>query len=295
MSENHGYERLEFLFKRSGTLPPLPATVMRLIRVIDTGEASAIDLERVVTCDPALTADLLRAASLMGTVEAPITTVRGAIMRLGQRTVRSVGTSLLINDMVKKYRSVPGFDPVALARHSLFVGFMSRYLFARRHSIETFETRWSADEVFAAGVMHDLSVGVMAMVSPAAVTRVATFARRAHKSFVEGFELIFENPLNRLGALACNTWGLPDIFETTQRYFDSPWEHEDELTALYCMSYANYLADANGFALESWEFEPSVFPEIKLEVGLQDEEIANAVEVVGKLTRTALETSYAAA
>lgn len=295
MSENQGYERLEFLFKRSGTLPPLPSTVMRLIRVIDTGEASAIDLERVVTCDPALTADLLRAASLMGTVEAPITTVRGAIMRLGQRTVRSVGTSLLINDMVKKYRSVPGFDPIGLARHSLFVGFMARYLFARRHTIEPFETRWSADEVFAAGVMHDLSVGVMAIVSPAAVTRVSTFARRAHKSFVEGFDLIFENPLNRLGALACNTWGLPEIFETTQRYLDTPWEHETELTALYCMSYANYLADANGFALESWDFEPSVFPEIKLEVGLQDEEIANAVEAVGKLTRTALETSYAAA
>lgn len=294
MNDTPSYGRIELLFKRSRALPPLPTSVPRLIRLIDTGEASAIDLDRIVSCDPALTADLLRTASLSAPSMSQITTIRGAIMRLGQRSVRAMAVSLLLSDMFKKYNSVPGFDPAGLASHSLFVGYMARYLFARRHAIEPFQSNWTADEVFAAGVMHDLPFGALAIVAPSAITRVAGFARRAQKSFGESFELVYERPLQELGAIACSTWGLPPMFETALRYFREPWEYEQELTAMYCLSYANFLAESSGFVIENWQFLPSVFPEVKVEVGLEDEEIAHAVEAVAKLTRTALEASYAA-
>lgn len=294
MTERLAYERLQLLFKRTGTLPPLPTTVVRLIKTIDSGEASTVDVEKVVAGDPQLCMDLLRAANSAVAGGARIATIRSAIMRLGQRIVRSMAVSLLINDAFKKYAGVQGFDPRALARHSLFVGHMSRFLFARRNAIEPFESRWTADEVFAAGVMHDLSVGLLAVVAPTAYSRVAGYAGRARLSMADAFEVIFEHPIHPLGADACMTWGLPEVFATTQQYLAEPWEHTDEPTALYCLNYANHIAESHGFALETWEFDASVLPEASAEVGLQDEEIANAVKVVAQLTAGAFETPRAA-
>lgn len=294
MTERLAYERLQLLFKRTGTLPPLPTTVVKLIKTIDTGEASTVDVEKIVAADPQLCMDLLRAANSASAGGARIATIRSAIMRLGQRTVRSLAVSLLIQDTFKKYTGVHGFDPRALARHSLFVGHMSRFLFARRSTVEPFDSRWTADEIFAAGVMHDLSVGLLAVVAPTAYGRVAGYAGRAHLSFADAFEVVFEHRIHPLGADACDAWGLPEVFATTQRYMGEPWEHEDELTALYILKYADCVAESNGFGLESWEFEPSVLPEACAEVGLQAEEIANAVEVVRHLSTLPAEAPRAA-
>ncbi|MCW5942192.1 MAG: HDOD domain-containing protein [Fimbriimonadaceae bacterium] len=294
MTERLAYERLQLLFKRTGTLPPLPTTVVKLIRTIDTGEASTLDVEKVVAGDPQLCVDLLRAANSAVAGGARTATIRSAIMRLGQRTVRSLAVSLLVNDVFKKYAGVHGFDPKLLARHSMFVGYMSRFLFARRNALEPFDSRWSADELFAAGVMHDLPVGLLAIVAPSAYGRVAGYAARARLSMADAFEVIFEHPIHPLGADACETWGLPEVFATTQRYLAEPWEHEQELTALYCLNYANYVAESNGFGLETWEFDPSVLPEALTEVGLQVEEVANAVQAVGQLATSAFEAGRAA-
>ena len=92
------FERLELLFKRASSLPELPGSALRLIHAIDTGAASAIDLERIIASDPGLSANLLRISnSREPGMDAPgVSTIRAAIMRLGQRSVRTLAVSLIL-------------------------------------------------------------------------------------------------------------------------------------------------------------------------------------------------------
>ena len=67
------------------TLPQLPATVLRLIEVLDLDEVSAVQIERIVISDPMLCMRLVRLASNQMSSGEKLTSVRAAILRLGQK------------------------------------------------------------------------------------------------------------------------------------------------------------------------------------------------------------------
>src|SRR4051812_48313572 len=95
------FERLELLFRRSGSLPELPGTAMRLVNAIDTDEASVSDIERIIVADTALSSNILRISNtgVESISHQPVTTVKGAVLRLGQRSVRNLAVSLLIQQV----------------------------------------------------------------------------------------------------------------------------------------------------------------------------------------------------
>src|ERR1700685_2543874 len=116
------FETLELIFRRTGSLPPLPSTAVQLVKLIDSGEASASTLERIIASDPALSAEFLRMASVAAAGGAPrYSTIRGAIMLLGQRTVRSLAMSLILRSMSFSKPKTRNFDSAQFSRHSLAV------------------------------------------------------------------------------------------------------------------------------------------------------------------------------
>src|SRR5687768_13347381 len=98
MDQITDFERLRLLFRRTSSLPQLPGTAMRLINQIDSGDASAKDLEKVIISDPGLAASFLRAAVAANTADrdSGISSIRQAIMHMGQRSVRSLAMSLAL-------------------------------------------------------------------------------------------------------------------------------------------------------------------------------------------------------
>ncbi len=53
-----------------------------------------------------------------------------------------------------------------VSRHCLATGLLSRYVFARMQRDEPFESELQADELFAAGVLHDLGLGLLSVLDP---------------------------------------------------------------------------------------------------------------------------------
>ena len=91
------FERLELMFRRGATLPPLPKRALQLIRVIDDGEAGARDLEQIILGDPALSVEFLRLSSHATAMsEQPSASLLRVIPMLGQRTVRTITSSPLL-------------------------------------------------------------------------------------------------------------------------------------------------------------------------------------------------------
>ena len=169
MGKDLDFEGLKIVFRRNTALPQLPGGAIRLLKAIDSGEATAADLERIITCDAALTANILRLANSADSgLPAGITTVKAAILRLGQRAVRSMGVSLTIQALLSSESNATGFSAKRYARHCVTTGFFCRYLFARKKLLGDFESSWTPEEAFSAGLMHDLGHALLSRVVPCA-------------------------------------------------------------------------------------------------------------------------------
>lgn len=291
-SKDLDLEGLKLVFRRSGALPQLPGSAVRLLEAIDSGEASARDLERIITCDAALTANLLRLANNAESgLPSGITTVRAAILRLGQRSVRSMGVSLTIQAMLGGESFGGSFDPFRYAQHSVAVGFLCRYIFARRKQLGEFQTRWSTEEFFSAGLLHDLGHALLSRVAPGVYAMVCNKAEQMSCSVNMAFQELYGGSLGSLGAVAAHTWGLPKVFIPAIEFCDTPTEAQDDLMALYCLNYADHLAAAMELTIEPWKFEVPLDPLVAADVALEETEVESVTSIVRAQTETYLSNS----
>ena len=270
------FSRLELLCRRVTTLPVLPTTALQLIRTIDSGDASAAELEKIIVSDPSLSAEFLRlsANSQLGKEAGSLTSIRAGIMRMGQRTVRALATSLLVRDLIQK-DSNGDLDQKRFGRHSLAVGLLAKFLYARQKMRGEFETAWTADEVFAAGLLADLGYVLMAKMLPDTFNRLCQFACKKGAVLDDTFVSAFGKPISLLAAAAADTWGLPDMFRKSLAFVHAPWEMPEESASLCCLHYAAALARDFGIGIESWTTQGEVPGPVLFEVGLEDEERAN--------------------
>ncbi len=281
------FDKLATLFKSADSLPDLPAAALQLCEAIDKGVANTAELERYVLGDPAITAGLLRAANsaLYGGRTHQASTVQGSIMLLGQKAVRSIAVSVWVQALVQQAKAAKNFDPQRFAEHSMFVGFMSKYLLSRATKIRGLRSAWTPDELFAAGVLHDLGVGLMALVNPDLYNQVHTIADAKQMTPEYAFFALTGRSIAPLGAMAAGAWRLPPMFGQVILGFSEPFASEDEQDALCCVYYANYLADSTGRSITGAKIESTIDPAIQEKVGIDEEDINDIVELVSKHTR----------
>jgi len=248
---------------------------LALVEAIDTGEASAIQLERIISGDPSLAWAMLRYQA-SNDDEATVdqrATIRNIIMRMGQNAVRAVAMSLAMKDFSRSAGDMSEEDFVALNQHSLAVGSLARYTFLRIKMLKPFESRWTADEIYAAGVVHDIGIPLVAKIAPEVYSRVSVFARRSGVSFDEAFTILHHEHVNELASIAAASWNVPSVFELTLKHYHAPYKFEEEYVALSCLRYANYLAIHFGYMPGSWPIEATLDPDVAQEVGLPEEEL----------------------
>ena len=169
------------------------------------------------------------------------------------------------------------FDPMEFSRHSILVGLFSRYVFARRQMRDRVGTGWSNEEVFAAGVLHDMPIAILAWVAPSAYNRVHLLCKGHNIPFDQAFHDIFEGSVRQLGKRAIKTWGLPEFFGLTSEFVDDPWDAPKEKVPIMAINYASAIADSNiaisnGYGSAPWSCPVSIPREVSLEVALPDEE-----------------------
>lgn len=273
------FTQLELLFKRSTSLPPLPSSALKLIKAIDSGEASAIEIERIINADPALATNVLRVTSNDGRVAS----TRMAIMRMGQKTVRSLAVSMAVQALYSS-PSDCGFDAHNFARHSAFTGFLARYLAVRGKQLGTLDIATTPDEVFAAGLLHDLGVALLAKVAPEAYRHIAATAQTSETSLESAFLQLYGQPLVNLASVASSTWGLPPVFCTAFEHLADPFGAGAELGLLACISVASDVANQASMRTETWDYECELNEVLVGELGIPADEMSNATALVYEQT-----------
>ncbi|MCW5937449.1 MAG: HDOD domain-containing protein [Fimbriimonadaceae bacterium] len=281
------FDRLAESFRTAESLPDMPSSALNLCEAIDGGSAGAGELERIILGDPAITAGVLRAANsaLYGGGSRQTSTVKGAIMMLGQKAVRSVAVSVWVQSFIHKAKGSPRFSPKKFAEYSMFVGFLAKFLLSVATKTNGARSSWSPDELFAAGVLNKLGLGLLASIVPGLYDAAYDRAKASNTDLSEGFNLVTGRYISELSVAAAMGWKLPDLFIEALRGADDPLAAEKEQAALCCLRYADYLTCTNGFSLVDWPVEATIDEKIIQTVGLPETEVAQVLELVDRHTK----------
>lgn len=282
------YERLMAMFRQSTVLPKLPVTTLRFLNLPEEQEDGwDSGLEKLVMSDPALSASMMRIASSALYGSTPVTTIRAAMLRIGERSVRSLAQSLAIQQAGQHLARHPMFDPHRYSRHSLFVGMLASALHARSGVTVT------SEEVLAIGIMHDLHLAVLARVAPDVYSRTVAHAADQGLTLDAAFEDLLQQPAWTLAIPMLETWEMPGIFAQmlfkmyAARYDDET--HHDSALIL-----ANELAREADCAYEHWPVRST--PEtLKVWAMPPRDELAAMVETTKKEVETFLEATQGVA
>jgi HD-like signal output (HDOD) protein len=233
---------------RSENLPVLSQVAQAVIKLADDPNASPKALERLMERDASISAKILKVANSSYYGSNQVASVGRAISVLGLNTVKSLVTSIAYQQVLTGKPLAPSFDKVALWRHSLATATAARILGKLKLPLK-------AEELYSAGMMHDVGLMVMERFAPEELEQCLKTAieERAPLHEVERRILGFDHA--EVGGLLADCWSLTPTVRNAILYHHNPImdETSHETTAL--VSAANTLAHQCGF---------SILPEIRL-------------------------------
>ncbi len=186
-------------------LPALPGLVTQLVELVESENATAEQVERLITTDPALTVKVLHLAnSAYYGLTRTISTVKQAVIVLGFHTVKNLvlGVSAF---MALRHGRVPSPLELELWEHSFACAGIAREIaLAQGRCIR------QAENAFMAGLLHDIGILFLHTRFPREyqqVLRAADAQRTRHE--VEGAMLGMDHA--EVGALIADGWQLPPL------------------------------------------------------------------------------------
>jgi len=145
-------ERLTIIQRYIAKMPPLPATVTKVLAICNDPNATPADLNKIISLDPVLMGKVLRLinSAYYGLVQ-EITSLVRAIIMLGINTVKNLVLSTAVLGTLGNRRDFQALNMDDFWRHSLSVGVASKLIARKRGA-----PRNRLEEYFIAGLLHDL-------------------------------------------------------------------------------------------------------------------------------------------
>ncbi len=176
-------------------LPTLPDVALRVRDAVSKGEATAQELASMIATDAALSARLIQVSNsplYRGTVE--ISNIQMSVTRLGNKTIRTLVTSLVMQQM---------FSPTndLLEQHFRQTWEQSVNVSAISRSLCTFAPHLNQDEAMLAGLIHQIGkLPILTLVED--IPEFRDSPSRLNK--------LLEKAHPAIGKIIMETWDFPD-------------------------------------------------------------------------------------
>ena len=171
---------VEAALTKCGDIATLPEVTARIIQLVEDPASTARDMHEVIKMDPALSTRVLKVVnSAFYGLPGQIASVDRAIVLLGLSAVKNIAIAASIARLFKAQHMGGGFTARDLWRHSVAVGVGGRLIAKRvRHA-------GPADEIFLAGLIHDIGVMVAWQADPEKVIEVVERCITGCGSFID--------------------------------------------------------------------------------------------------------------
>jgi putative nucleotidyltransferase with HDIG domain len=243
------------------SLPHFPETILELIRLTEDSRATIAQIAGRIATDPTLTADLLKLVnSAHYVLPRRVNNILQAVKIVGMKGLRN----LLYSYGAQKILGEKYAEMKTLWDHSYRTAYYA-FLLAR-----SFKPKLDIlDDVYVAGILHDLGQIIVTYLHPDAMEQMARFCK--DKDIPPRILERFSFGLNHadVGALIARKWNFPEQLVQGIKH------HHDPLTApmqyketVFCVYLANSLCDLER---EFITFEQMERP-VLLEYGIRSEE-----------------------
>jgi putative nucleotidyltransferase with HDIG domain len=215
-SVQNSQERLADLLGSLETIATLPEVVARITECVNDPASTPADLHRVLAHDPALTSRLLRLVnSAFYQRSAPIDSVERAIVLLGFSAVHHLAIAATMGAMFRGARICEGYTGRDLWTHCIGVAAVAREL--ARQMREP-----APDELFLAGLLHDIGLLVSLQVCRGRLRLACEAARDGRASFTAAEIEFIGVDHQQLGAALARRWRLPQSAQAAAAHHHAP-------------------------------------------------------------------------
>ena len=205
------YRRIE----QVGELPTLPHVVQKLASMIGRPNVSAEEIGALIEKDQVLSAKVLRLAnSPFYGFPSRIASVAHAVVVLGLNVVKGLTLCATAFDMMKN----AGMNE--LWRHSLGVAITA-------HILGTKAMLKNPEEVFVAGLLHDIGKVVLYVKWPDVGQQITAATRKGGRSLMEAEQELFDVTHADVGGWLATAWHLPTSLLDPILYHHKPAAAQD--------------------------------------------------------------------
>jgi len=191
------------IIDRIDDLPTLPRTVLKITELVNDPKSFAKDLARVITDDQILTARLLKLvnSSFYG-IPQRISTVTGAIVLIGFDAIRNLLLTTSVFDLFADRNRKNQQKQEKFWDHSLGCAVGAKVIgnYLRHDSIE---------ELFVAGLLHDIGKIVEMMFQPVEFSKIVAAISRENILMITAENKIMGYNHAEIGKLLAEKWNLP--------------------------------------------------------------------------------------
>jgi len=265
---------LERILEDVEEIPPLPGVASQVMEMTNDPDASASELNKVISKDEALTANLLKLcnSSYYG-LPRVISSVTQAIMYLGFQTVRNMVLSSTINKIMNEYDlSMYNYAKNGLADHSFATAVASQVIAKRlRPGLR--------DTAFTGGLLHDVGKIILCRFVEDHRSELAGFSNSSLVTASAEREL-FGTDHAEVGAKVADNWNFPQELILAIGYHHNPEEAKGRPLLAVIVYLANNVCLRLGNGLVGGPVEEPISEYCIESTGTGEEDLPDLIEEV---------------
>jgi putative nucleotidyltransferase with HDIG domain len=194
---------------------PLPATTLKIIKLINDPRSTADDVGDVLEMDQALTARVLRVAnSAYYGVPRQVASAKDAVVMLGHNTLRSLIFTASVAGVLGRKATGYALGEGELWRHSVNVAGAARLVARVKYPA-------LAEEAYVAGLLLDIGKIVLDQYMQDEFETANALAIEESISFIEAEQRVFGADHAEIGGLLAEKWNLPpDLVDAIRHHHD---------------------------------------------------------------------------
>ncbi len=240
---------LELIIMSASDLPTIPTVAIKVMQLIESENASAEQLARVVASDPAVAARVLKISnsSFYG-CQRQIQTLSHAIVVLGMSTLKSLVVAASVKQVYHPY----GLTEKMLWEHSFGAALAARLIAKEVRQV-------SFEEAFLGGLFHDIGKIIMNAVNKQQFQQVMQSCYNSGIRFEEAERQVFPYTHSEVGGLVIKKWNFPELlYQTVLDHHTLPrTEDEDpyQMTLTRIVSLADLFCHRSGIGFREADVE----------------------------------------
>lgn len=198
-------ELINSIVRDIDNLPPMPASIIALINLLEDDNSSYTEIEKIISTDQSLTMDTLKLCnSAYSGLRQNVTSIKQAVSLLGIKTIKSLAMGSFVQGLEERQLEGYLIEKGRLWKHSMSVSTGSRLIAERL--LKGFE-----NTAFTAGIVHDIGKIVISKYLKDDFVEILSLIERTNITFCEAEKKVLNINHAEIGAIISEKWNLPSI------------------------------------------------------------------------------------